>query len=322
MMVAWQKLGQIFCPDGQYQWMQSHAANPYAERLEGDRYRVYFSCRDQQNRSSVGFVDVQLRARKVLAISAQPVITYGEVGAFDDSGASLGCIVRSGRSRYLYYVGWNLAVTVPWRNSIGLAISRNGGPFIKYTPAPILDRNRYDPYSLSYPWVLKESSGWKMWYGSHLNWGSGQRDLEHVIKYAESSDGMHWQPTGAICLQVVSDDSYAYARPCVIYEDGRYKMWFSYRGKAYRIGYAESQDGIRWKRLDEKEGMDPSSVGWDADAVAYAHVFTHNRRHYAVYCGNEYGRSGFGLAVQQGSDQERRTNVWHTSPIKKVKKRH
>jgi hypothetical protein len=277
--------------------MRSHAANPYAEiRTDGD-WRVYFSCRDQDNRSHIGFVDVCSRTWSVRAIAEQPVLSPGPRGTFDDSGASLGCIVENSNVRYLYYVGWNLGVTVPWRNSIGVAISRDGGPFLKPTCAPVLDRNPHDPYSLSYPWVVHESTGWRMWYGSHLNWGDGTREMEHVIKYAESTDGVRWQPTGAVCLPVMSDDSYAYARPCVLYEAGTYKMWFSYRGRQYRIGYAESTDGLRWQRMDDRAGLLPSGEGWDADAVAYAHVFVHNGQRYALYCGNDYGRSGFGVAV-------------------------
>jgi hypothetical protein len=298
--MTWRRLGRVFCPEKQFEWMQSHAANPFAERLYGDLYRAYFSCRDAQNRSSIGFVDFSLRTLTVQDLSDQPVLSYGPAGTFDDSGVSLGCIVRDGSYRYLYYVGWNLAVTVPWRNSIGLAISTNAGPFVKHSLAPILDRNRFDPYSLSYPWVRKEPSRWRMWYGSHLNWGNSTREMEHVIKHAASADGIDWEPTDTVCLPILSDESYAYARPCVLVEQGLHKMWFSYRGKTYRLGYAESADGTQWRRMDEKGGMEPSGTGWDSDAVAYAHVFNHDGQRYAVYCGNGYGRTGFGLAVQGG----------------------
>src|SRR5262245_44981237 len=115
----WRRLGHVFSPEGQFEWMQSHAANPFAERLYGDLYRIYFSCRDAQNRSSIGFVDFSLRTLTVQARSNQPVLQPGPLGTFDDSGVSLGCIVHDGSCRYLYYVGWNLAVTEPWRNSIG-----------------------------------------------------------------------------------------------------------------------------------------------------------------------------------------------------------
>lgn len=298
--MTWRRLGLVFCPEKQFDWMQSHAASPFAERLQEDLYRIYFSCRDAQNRSSVGFVDISLRTLTVQALSDQPLLRPGPPGTFDDSGISLGCLVHDGPYHYLYYVGWNLGVTVPWRNSIGLAVSINNGPFVKQALAPILDRNRFDPYSLSYPWVRKEASRWRMWYGSHLNWGNGAREMEYVIKHTVSADATHWEPTDTVCLPVFSDESYIHARPCVLVEQGLYKMWFSYRGKNYRLGYAESADGIQWQRMDEKGGMEPSGTGWDSDAVAYAHVFDHDGHRYALYCGNGYGRTGFGLAVQNG----------------------
>src|SRR5690242_21129106 len=41
-------------------------------------------------------------------------------------------------------------------------------------------------------------------------------------------------------------------------------LWYSYKGADYRIGYAESKDGLRWKRLDEKAGIDVSPGGFDS----------------------------------------------------------
>ena len=35
-------------------------------------------------------------------------------------------------------------------------------------------------------------------------------------------------------------------------------MWYSYKGANYRIGYAESNDGIDWIRMDELTGIDVS----------------------------------------------------------------
>jgi len=297
--MAWRRLGRIFCPDKHYDWMYSHAANPCAERQADGGWRAYFSCRDTNNRSSIGYVDFCPKTHQVREIASQPVLSPGPRGTFDDSGVSLGCIVSENTMRYLYYLGWNLGVTVPWRNSIGLAVSRDGGPFVKQSLAPVLDRNPHDPYSLSYPWVRKEGAQWHMWYGSHLNWGNETREMEHVIKYAHSSDGIDWVPTGEVCVPQIATAAYAYSRPCVLFAAGRYRMWFSYRGKAYRIGYAESDDGIHWQRLDEKAGLLPSGTDWDADEVAYAHVFTHEDQYHMLYCGNGYGRTGFGLAVYE-----------------------
>jgi hypothetical protein len=53
--------------------------------------------------------------------------------------------------------------------------------------------------------------------------------------------------------------------------------------------------------MDEAAGIAPSPAGWDCEAVAYAHVFDHLGQRYMVYNGNGYGRTGFGLAVQEAA---------------------
>jgi hypothetical protein len=78
-------------------------------------------------------------------------------------------------------------------------------------------------------------------------------------------------------------------------------MWYSYRGPSYRLGYAESADGLRWQRMDEAIGIAPSPSGWDSESMCYAQVFDHAGQRYMVYNGNGYGRSGFGLAVREAA---------------------
>ena len=199
----------------------------------------------------------------------------------------------------MYYLGWNLGVTVPWRNSIGLAISRDGGKtFVKHSRAPLLDRNEQDPFSISYPWVMQESpADWKMWYGSNLRWGREQTDMAHLLKYADSSDGLSWRREGRIAIPFKSPDEYAMSKPCVIRDADRYRMWYSYRGKAYRIGYAESSDGITWERMDNEVGITASESGWDSETVEYPDVFDSGGTRFMLYNGNRYGQTGFGLAV-------------------------
>ncbi len=74
-------------------------------------------------------------------------------------------------------------------------------------------------------------------------------------------------------------------------------MWYSYRGHRYRIGYAESADGINWQRMDDAVGIDVSPTGWDSDMIEYPYVFDHGRRRYMLYNGDGYGKTGVGLAV-------------------------
>jgi predicted GH43/DUF377 family glycosyl hydrolase len=74
-------------------------------------------------------------------------------------------------------------------------------------------------------------------------------------------------------------------------------MWYSYRGRSYRIGYAESDNGIEWVRKDEEVGIDVSESGWDSEMIEYPYIFDHEGQRYMLYNGNGYGRTGIGLAV-------------------------
>jgi hypothetical protein len=279
--------------------MRTHAAGPFAEPMGGDHFRVYFGCRDGQNRTHIGALEIDFsRPDRILDLSPRPVVAPGEAGLFDDSGTSMGCIVRDGDRRYLYYLGWNLGVTVPWRNTIGIAVADPGeAGFRKLSRAPLLDRSDVDPFSISYPWVLKDEGRWQMWYGSNLAWGARPESMSHVIKYAEGRDPLLWERRGEIAIGAGSPQEYAISKPCVLREGGLYRMWYSHRGDSYRIGYAESKDGAYWRRRDEDVGIDVSPSGWDSESVQYAHVFRHRGRLHMLYNGNHYGKTGFGLAI-------------------------
>lgn len=294
----WKKLGRIFEPPGRYPWMASHAANPVAIHDEGDIFKIYFNSRDKDNRAYIVFSKIDLNfPEHIIEFSEKPVVSPGETGYFDDSGISMGNIVKDSEKLLLYYVGWNLGITVPWRNTIGLTISKdNGKTFEKYSRAPIMGRSEEDPLSLSYPFVMIDDGKYKMWYGSNVSWIQDGSTLLHVLKYADSLDGINWNNRREICLDI-GDDT-VLSKPCVIKKDGKYCMWFSHRrGKNYRIGYAESEDGIVWKRMDEKYGLLPGREGWDSDMACYPYVFEHNGKYFMIYCGNRYGKSGMGLAV-------------------------
>lgn len=295
----WRKLGKIFQPSGKLDWARSHAANPTPEHVEGDIFRIYFSSRDARNRSSIGYVVVDLGTDgRVVEIPSEPVLRPGELGMFDDCGASIGCILRVGDARYLYYMGWNLAVTVPWKNAIGLAVSESANaPFRRVSRFPIVPLDEIDPYTISYPWVMSDGGRYRMWYGSNLRWGPQKKDMLHVIKYAESTDAVHWIRNDRIVIDSASPNENAICKPCVVKDDDCYRMWFCSRGEKYRIQHAVSEDGSTWTRLGRDEGIDVSADGWDSDMIEYPCVFDHGGRRFMLYVGNDFGKTGFGLAV-------------------------
>ena len=296
----WIKQGLIFAPEDNGDWLHSHAALPVVDR-RGNSYRVYFSSRDKQGRAQVGYFDTKPGAvDRVARVSDQPAISLGPLGAFDDSGVTTSWIVNHEQKRYHYYSGWSLGVTVPFYFFVGLAISVDGGnTYQRVSPAPVLERNSIDPYLTASPCVLVENGKWRMWYVSGSGWTMRNERPQHRyhIKYAESADGIHWHREGIVCIDYQSDEEYAFARPAVIKDREVYKMWYSYRGASYRIGYAESLDGLSWTRRDEESGIDVSASGWDSEMIEYPYVLEHHGKLHMLYNGNDYGKTGIGLAV-------------------------
>jgi hypothetical protein len=296
--LRWVKQGRIIEAAGQAPWIGTHAALPAVD-LDGDRCRIYFSSRDRQNRSQIGFCDLLLAAEpKVRAFGQQPVLLPGALGTFDDAGVTSSCVLRHQGRFYLYYTGWSLGVSVPFYLHVGLAISDDGQTFERYSPAPLLDRTSVDPYLTASPWVLRNGTTWQMWYVSGTAWEATAAQPRHRyhIRYAESADGIRWNRKGQVCIDYASPEEYAFGRPCVIHDEDGYRMWFSCRGDRYRIGYAESNDGITWARNDSEAGIVPSPTGWDSEMITYPVVFRHGDRWHMLYNGNDYGRTGIGFA--------------------------
>lgn len=308
--MVWKKLKQVFAPDNQYDWMVSHAANPVPYVLDQDKQivRVFFTCRNAGNLSHIGFADVDFADNfRVIRISEKPVIAPGSAGLFDDSGTAMGYLVEKDSELFLFYLGWNLKVTVPWLNTIGLAKAGSiDGEFTKYSPAPLMDRSHEDPYTISYPSVLWDEGKYKMWYGSNLAWGKDQGEMQHVIKYAESPDLIHWERSGKIHIPLQHHKEYALSKPWVIKSTGGYRMWYSFRAngpiETYRIGYAESIDSQSWVRKDHLAGIDVSESGWDSEMICYPSVFILQGKTYMLYNGNGYGKTGFGIAQLENSN--------------------
>ena len=111
--------------------------------------------------------------------------------------------------------------------------------------------------------VLKVDGKYKMWY-------TGQATKDGVwaswIGYAESQDGIHFERVQKDPVLVCDREweSPSVMNPCVLYEDGIYKMWYS-AGETYEpnvLAYAESTDGIHWKKLGTEPifAADPKNV--------------------------------------------------------------
>lgn len=297
--VAWRPLGVVVPAPLPLAWSHSHAALPVVDAVQ-EGLRLYCSTRDNRGRSQIASGWLSLDNGTV-DFDPEPSVAIGPLGGFDDSGVTSSCVVRHDGRILQYYTGWSLGVTVPFYLAIGCAVSDDEGrTFTKFSPAPILGRNTVDPLLCASPSVLVDNGLWRMWYVSATEWRleDGKPQHRYLVKYAESENGFEWSPTGRVCIDFLGGET-AISRPCVIEEAGLYRMWFSSRGNAYQIGYAESADGFTWERTTAVPLLPPASPSdWDVEMRAYPFVFEHRRHRHMLYNGNGFGATGIGHAVQ------------------------
>ena len=311
--MKWVKRGQIFNPTilGDSDWMQVQAQNPYV--LKFDNFiRVYFNTRPQKskdgkNKSYAGFVDLDINDfSKIIKIASKPLLNLGEIGTFDEHGVMAGSVYKMGNEYYLYYVGWTRMQSVPYNWAIGLAVSKDGEVFTRKGNGPVIGANLNEPYlQAGCSSILNIDNTLHMWYTTGVKWIDNGEKPESVyqITHATSLDGIHWDRDGALCIEPVIEDE-AQASPTVIKIGEKWHMLFSYRHttnfrnkeRGYRIGYASSYDLKTWKRDDAFAGLNVSDTGWDSEMVCYPHIFEVKGKVYLLYCGNDFGKEGFGYA--------------------------
>jgi len=303
--VRWRKLGVVYKPDASRTWAISHAMIPTPVLLNESVMRIYLSFRDRHSVGRPGYVDVVADdPLRVLRVSEKPLLDIGLPGTFDENGVLPTCVLEvSPGVKYMYYVGFELGTKIRYRMLTGLAMSRdNGETFLRVRQTPILERSDQELYFRCGPFVLCEGDLFKMWYVAGSNWTSiGDKEMPvYELKYLESVDGIEWGAVGQTCLHLHDSDEHGFGRPYVVRDDGIYKLFYSIRRRslaAYRPGYAESVDGVSWRRLDDQLGLNVSAEGWDSEAVMYSAVITHKGKTYMFYNGNNFGETGFGVAM-------------------------
>ena len=304
--MGWVVQGHIFDP-ADHDFAYSHAQVPTALILE-DRIRVYYADRFADGRSFTTFLDLdRADPSKVLSFHKVPILPFGAPGTFDDDGVMPSFAVHRDGAVWLYYSGWNRGVSVPYRNSVGIAVSEDGGThFRRLFEGPVLDRTPQEPYIAVTPSLIREGDIWRMWYISGLRWVLVEDRYEPVygIKGAPSKDGISWTRPGRLLIPQTHDEE-AFSHPSVIYDDDGYHMWFcarssrDYRGGAggYRIGYASSRDGENWTRQDEMGGLGLQPTGFASSMTCYPFVTVVDGRRIMFFNGNGFGQSGIGWAI-------------------------
>lgn len=311
--MAWAKKGLIFKCQNDSDWNKTHAQVPTAILVSDEILRIFYATRDSANRSFISFFDVNSKNPfEIRYIHNKPVLKPGCLGAFDDSGVMPSSIIKNeDGSIYLYYTGWNVRVSVPYQNSIGLAVSfDNGMNFERFSQGPVLSQNEIDPFFIGTATVIKTSKRWMCWYASCTEWFNlnGKPEPRYHLKYAHSIDGITWTRDGITSIDYNSSDEGGIVRASVLAGSKNFEMWYSFRkidgyrddrSRSYRIGYANSIDGIIWNRHDHLAGIDVGAQGWDSQMIAYPNIINIEDISYMFYNGNGFGASGIGFAIRK-----------------------
>ena len=281
----------------------------YSDKL----IRVYFATRpkkDIKNNyvSRSGYVDLNRNnLNEVINIGSKPLFELGLPGSFDEFGSMTSCFLDVGDKIYGYYTGWSRLETVPYTMAIGLAISSDKGEtFQKISDGPILGQTTKEPFLLSGPKIIIENGLWHMWYLVGTKWLKNKDKFEPVYKFAHatSKDGINWNRNGRQILESKYENECQVSFSVFKFKDKwnaifAYRQPTNYRGNSngsYRLGYAWSNDLQKWNRDDDKVGINVSQNGWDSEMIAYPHIMEIDEKIYLFYCGNEFGKFGFGIA--------------------------
>ncbi|MBM4423649.1 MAG: hypothetical protein FJ030_09690 [Chloroflexi bacterium] len=308
MKVHWEKKGLIYVPSGDG-FFKTHATRPIPYHIDDKVLRIYFSSRDSDDRMLPTYIDVDIEnPARILFVNREPLLGLGKPGTFDDSGISLGCMVDYEDEILAYYNGWKRRrVNVTFELSIGLCrVKRPHMTFERAFEGPILGQDKDHPFLTAGPFVLYSEKKFRMWYCSGTEWRviNGNPEPVYRVHYAESDDGINWTPFKEPAIDYKFDGEVISA-PWVLKAGSRYHMWYSTRGSAtkeaknYVIGYAESDDGIVWKRMDDEVGIERSESGWDSEMICYPSFFPYGDLLYMFYSGNQVGKGGIGYAISE-----------------------
>jgi hypothetical protein len=298
-----EKRGLIYFPDGETWWKKLYAMMPTPVFLsEKNCIRVYFGITDAGRNGRVTFIDLDCNNPSVIVSKPENIVLdIGNIGTFDDSGVIPSSILFDNDNVKLYYVGFQRSSKVPYMLYSGLATALDyDSVFCRHSKVPIMDRSPQNPYSTAAPFVIKEKELYKMWFWEGESWVeiNGKKYIKAILSYAESINGENWDIVKRGCIKPLKENEFSVGRPWVINHQGIYKMFYSVRyvDKLYRIGYAESTNGIDWIRKDVVHNLDVSESGWDSEMICYPSLLEVNNKTYIFYNGNNNGESGFGYA--------------------------
>lgn len=193
--------------------------------------------------------------------------------------------------RLLLFTAMLFATT--YASSQGNTLQETSGGWVKYKNSPVLGGRFGTIFDIS---VLKTPKGYLM----YCSWRP-----KKSIALSRSTDGLHWSdPVIVLAPDSTTGWETELNRPVVIHHKGIYQMW--YTGQSSEgdeghscIGYATSNDGVRWKRMSRKPVLTPQ-LPWEKTSLMCPHVlWDADEKNYKMWYsgGEQYEPDAIGYAT-------------------------
>jgi predicted GH43/DUF377 family glycosyl hydrolase len=146
------------------QWDASGISSPHV-MLDGATYKTWYAGTDASGIFRIGYA-TSADGVSWTKSAANPHLTPGAAGQFDDAGVSSPCVIKDGAVFRMWYVG--LDSTGPsGRHRIGYAQSVDGVTWTKYAGNPVIGlgaAGQFDEFGLFSPFVIKGGAVFRIWY--------------------------------------------------------------------------------------------------------------------------------------------------------------
>lgn len=268
---------------------------------ESGTFKMWFSARASGDPTSIGYAESTDGIDWV--VSDHPVIPAGMPGSWDRYREA-GNVINVNDTLKMWYSGssddfvYNISIGYAWSvdniewHVLDTAVLKKGEP------------GSWEETGVFMPCIHFDGETYHMWYHGFTN--AGPYD-PGSIGYATSPDGINWtrdtlnNPVLSIAPQTFFS---AWIIPnCVLYLNDEYQLWFtgkSEQNSHFRIGYANSADGINWTvQNDSLPVLNVGLIGeWDDQWVCYSSVIFHDDMYKMWYHGRHMSIDRIGYATQ------------------------
>tara|TARA_X000000368_G_C22999010_1_gene698085 strand:+ start:364 stop:1254 length:891 start_codon:yes stop_codon:yes gene_type:complete len=294
MQQNWIKKGLLLKRNQKIEWMSHHLGPTFAVSRKDRFIDIFFSARNKENISSIGKFTFDTKLK--IKTKCKKIFAFSKSNLPDQHGVSYPVIYNQNNKTYLYYVGWKKNEKYKFENNLLLAVKKNK----KFIRLKKIFNSKLSPFGSGSCFIIKKKNIFYMWFTSFIKKNTKMKNnlnYEYLIKLAKSRNLINWKINTRNCINFKSKQENAISKPSVIFKDKQYHMWYCYRGRKYKIGYASSKDGLIWTRKDHKIKFIGKNYNWDNLEKCYPSIVNIRKKIYMIYSGNNYGKNGIGYSI-------------------------